>query len=176
MTIENQLFAIGLIVFPSIILYLAFWYTIKKFFSEDQKKREFSYRSDLSKETIQIRLQAAERLILLLERIKPSALALRVNAANQNVSQYQQQLLQAIRSEFDHNLTQQIYISAKSWGYISNAKESVIKLIHESTEELRPDAPALELARSIIEYYSMLEESPIDVAVSELKKEIKYWF
>lgn len=176
MTIENQLFAIGLIVFPSIILFLAFWYVIRKFLIEEQKKRDYTLRNELSKETVQIRLQAVERLVLLLERINPSALALRINPASLNVKQYQQQLLQAIRSEYEHNLTQQIYVSVKSWAYISSAKEGVIKLINEATDELPPNSAGIELARSIIEYYNMLEERPIDLAIIELKKDTKKWF
>lgn len=176
MNLEDNLFAIALVTIPSVLLYFAFWFTIRKFFQENEKKRTLAYRKKVSKEILNVRLQATERLILLLERITPGALALRVDHNQLRVAQYQQLLIKSIRSEFDHNLSQQIYVSEKTWQIIVVSKESIIKLINDSCAELRPDLPAIELGRKLIENYGSIKETPIDLAKKAIKQEIRQLF
>ncbi len=82
--------------------------------------------------TLPLRLQAYERLILYLERISPDSLVMRMSRSNLSVAQFQNELVTSVRTEFEHNLAQQTYISSQSWEKVKSARNSIIKLISES--------------------------------------------
>ncbi len=176
MSETNQFFEILKIVLPLLILYFAFWYTIRKMLKQENKRQLSGLRKKQAKELLSLRLQAYERMLLFLERIKPGALVLRIKSDNQKTAVFQRKLVEAIRSEFDHNLSQQLYVSDKLWKMIIAAKESDIKLVNTVVDELKPDAPAIELARLLIETYAVVDGTPIDEAIAQLKKEMRVYF
>jgi hypothetical protein len=98
-----------------------------------------------------IRLQAYERIILLLERISPSNLIPRLSNAEFNAEEFQQILIHEIRNEFNHNLSQQVYMSDSAWTYVSTAVEQVISLVNSCANALESEAKGSELARAILE-------------------------
>jgi len=97
---------------------------------------------------------------------------MRVNQPGMNCQQLQTQLLSIIRAEFEHNLSQQIYMTSRAWEVIKNAKNNTIKLINTTAGELKPDAPALDLSKGILEKIMEMESSPSNAAIEFLKKEI----
>ena len=86
--------------------------------------------------------------------------------------EYHQQLLSHVRQEFEHNLSQQIYVSAILWETIRGAKENLIGIINKSAEEIGADASALTLSKKIIENYIDEENQAIVIAMNELKNEV----
>jgi len=90
--------------------------------------------------------------------------------------QFQTELLSAIRSEFDHNVAQQIYISTQAWELIKNAKTSVIQLINSTAAQLKPEAQSIILSRMILEELMQQEKSPVAIALEYLKTEIREFF
>jgi NifB/MoaA-like Fe-S oxidoreductase len=91
---------------------------------------------------------------------------------NMSASSLQGELLKTIRSEFEHNLSQQIYMSTKSWDAAVKAKEETIKIINVAGTQLNPEASGMEFAQAVINISSQLTHLPTKDAVDIIKKEI----
>ena len=121
-------------------------------------------------------MQAYERLVLLLERIEPSGLLVRTNMQGMNATQFQSALIQAIRAEFDHNLSQQLYVSTKAWEMVRNVREETIKRINTAAMQLTPEAKSADLASLILINDMDTEQSAIKGALDFLKSEARLNF
>jgi hypothetical protein len=168
----NSIWEILKIVLPAIIVFLTAYFLFRDMLENSQKQREFEFRIKNGKKVTPVRLQAYERLALLLERISPQSLLMRISPNDITAFEYHQQLLSHIRQEFEHNFSQQIYISTILWETIRGARENLIGIINKSAEEINNDAPALALSKKIIENYIDEEDQPILIAMNELKKEV----
>ncbi len=120
-----------------------------------------------------IRLQAYERVILLLERISPSSLILRENIPGTNVMQFQSILIKAIRDEYEHNLSQQVYISKPAWEMVKAAKDEMVKFINNTASSLDGNADSTELAKTIFEISMQTDKLPVDIAIDMVKNEVQ---
>jgi hypothetical protein len=168
----NVLWDILKIVLPALIVFLTAYFLFREMLENSQKEREFEFRIKNSGQVTPVRLQAYERLALVLERISPQSILMRISPHELSASEYHQQLLTQIRQEFEHNLSQQIYVSPLLWETIRGARENLIGIINKSAEEIGRDAPALLLSEKIIENYIEEDNQPIVTAMNELKKEI----
>lgn len=119
-----------------------------------------------------IRLQAYERMMLFLERINPQSMIFRIQKPGMNSLILQTSLLQTIRQEFEHNLAQQLYISAEAWAMVKTAKEDTVKLINTAAASVQPEDDATILSKEIITIQSERNKSTSESALSMLKKEI----
>lgn len=164
------------IVLPSLLVFLAGYLAIERLLREETKRRKSELTQNNQKITTPIRLQAYERLVLFLERISPESLLVRVNQPNITAKKLQTNLLQSIRAEWEHNLSQQLYVSNNAWELTKNAKANVIKLISTTTDKLPPDAPAIKLSQLILERMVELENNPTSFAIDFLKKEVNSIF
>jgi hypothetical protein len=160
------------IVIPSLLVFLAGYLAIERLLREETNRRRAELNASSKKITTPIRLQAYERIVLYLERISPESLLVRVNQPNISSQKFQSVLLSTIRSEWEHNLSQQLYLSAKAWGLVKNAKDNVIKLINTSSDKVDPKAPALVLSKTILDSIVELENHPTARAIDFLKKEV----
>lgn len=167
----NGLWEILKIGIPALIVFLTAYFMFRDMLENNQKQREMELELKNSKLILPIKLQAYERLILLLERISPQSLLMRISPHDLNVVDYQQELLSQIRHEFEHNLSQQIYVSQILWETIRRAKENLVQIINNSADEFKNDAPALVLSNKIIENYLESNDQHIANAVNTLKKE-----
>jgi len=123
-----------------------------------------------------LRLQAYERLVLFLERIHPSNLVVRLNTGDLTAFQLQSLLVRTIREEFEYNLSQQLYISLKSWELIKNAKEETISMINLSTTGLTEQAGSSELVKKVFELTLSRGKLPVESALEEVKLEVQKLF
>ena len=161
------------ITIPALIVAFTAYYAIKLTYDKELKKQVLDLKYQSKQVITPIRLQSYERIALFLERIKPESILLRNISRNLNVSQYQSILISSIRSEFEHNLSQQVYISTALWEVTKKAKEETIKIINLAAAQLSPDAGGNELATKIIELVVDVDPQPSDAALSLLRKEIK---
>lgn len=122
---------------------------------------------------IQLELQAAERFALFLERISPDKLVMRLHQNGMSAKILQSEMLRSIREEFDHNLSQQIYISEGAWELIKNAKEEMVKFISAIGDTMGPKSTGLDLSRKIFESASRVEKLPSEIALQYLRKEAR---
>lgn len=163
-----EIILIGIV--PALIIAFTAFFIVRFFVENEQKKRLLELKYESKNITIPIRLQAYERMAMFLERIEPTQLLFRVNNPELTAYQLQTILLTTIRSEFEHNMSQQVYISAEVWESIRNAKERVINVINLAGGKLLDEATSTDLAANILE--SVAEQSPTAAAMSHLKKEI----
>ena len=138
-------------VLPAVIVFLTAWYILKEFFKQEERKRHLGLLEEKQKLSLPVRLQAYERIVLFLERISPGNLVMRVHKPEMNVKQFQQMLVKIIRDEYDHNLSQQLYVSHEAWELVKSAKEEMVRQINISAAKQDENAPAAELSKSLLE-------------------------
>lgn len=119
------------------------------------------------------RLDAYQRSVLLMERIHPNSLIMRTHNPSLNAKLYQVELTKSVRNEFEHNVTQQIFITPITWGIMKSSKEEVIKLIHIAGSQMEESATSIQLSEKIMEIVAQLEQFPTEIAVDALKKEFQ---
>ena len=144
--------------------------TMQKFFQEEIKLRKEEIKSLNQNITGPLRVQAYERMILFLERISPDNLVLRLHQPDMNAGQLHGEIIRALRSEYEHNLSQQVYLSIGAWQMIRTAKEETAKLVNITVDAL-PSITGLQLGQAIIDTAGKLKKLPTEVAIEYLKKE-----
>lgn len=157
---------------PAVIVFLTAYFVLREMIRKDQKKQRFEMLLQNQKTVLPIRLQAYERLTLFLERITPDSLLMRVSKSGMKVGDLHQALLHAIRTEYEHNMSQQIYVSNRAWEIVKNARSGILKLINTSADSLKPGDPALKLSKLILERTLNVEKHPTQVAIAFLKAEL----
>ena len=137
-------------------------------------KDEFRERFGINNETIKLKLQAYERLSVFAERASLKNLVARTPFGHLNVIDFQLTMMDTLRSEYEYNISQQIYVSPDMWKAIGNLKDQNIFIIHHIAATLPPNAAAIELSRRLLEYATNpnAELSPIvlDALQYEAKK------
>ena len=118
--------------FPAALMLLLTYLLLSSFVDNEEKRRQFYLRKNLQKKALPMRFQAYERIIVLLERISPNRLVLRVKPGNLDVVSYRKALVSAVRDEFDYNISQQVYVSDSSWNHVVSAKSQVVSLINKT--------------------------------------------
>lgn len=167
----DQTFEIVKIILPAGIVFITTYYLVKKFLDHDSRKRVVDLKLGNQTLITPIRLQAYERVVLFLERINPSSMVMRLNKTGSAVN-FQSELLKTIRAEFEHNLSQQIYISNKAWEATIKAKEEIIKIINIASTKVNEESSAMDLAENILVVTSQLTSLPTKVTIDFIKNEI----
>lgn len=129
-----------------------------------KKTQEFQIPTEL-------KIGACERLILFLERINPESFISRLNQGQYTNRDFQLVVLQEIRKEYDHNLTQQLYISDTAWLAYENAKNEIISIINTASSQTKPNGNSMEICNQILQLY-MLNNKGLIAAKSILKREL----
>lgn len=167
----DELFQIALVILPSGVVFLTTYYLVKNFLDHESRKKTLDLKLANQAVLTPIRLQAYERIVLFLERINPNSMVMRLNK-NTSAQLFQAEILKTIRTEFEHNLSQQIYMSSKSWEAVVKAKEETIKIINIAGTKVNADAGGMEFAQAILQVCAQLTDMPSKTAVEAIKKEI----
>ena len=122
------------------------------------------------------RVEAYQRIILLMERINPHSLIMRTYDPKKTAKEFQGNLLTAIRSEFDHNVAQQMFISLQGWEMVKKSKEETIKIINLAAKQLEENASATDLSTKIFELIAEIGDLPTEITVNQLKQEFQKLF
>ena len=163
-------------VLPSAFVFLACFFVIKEFMRKEEQERNEKWRMESRKLISPVRLQAYERIILLLERISPENLLLRVSRPDLTSGQLHSQMLKSVREEYEHNLSQQLYISPQAWQWVKNAKEEVISLINTAAGSVSAEDSASNLGMALMEKSLGKEKISISKAIDYVKKELQSTF
>ena len=158
---------------PAICVLLATWLVMHKFYKSEAEKRLWELKRLSQKEISPIRMRAYERLALLLERTTPEHMLIELNLSEMTTLQVQAHLMHTIRQEYDHNLSQQIYISNEVWDLIDNAKQQTIAFVNSIAQQMPPESNTLDYAKTLITAYRSNGETPNDIALQALKNEAK---
>jgi hypothetical protein len=163
-TVQNIIFGAIFMFFIAIAWLLAEFKGMKDNISE---------RMGINNEVIKLKLQALERFTLYAERSSLKNLISRTSATGMTVVDLQLTLLDTLRSEFEYNVTQQIYIDPKMWKAIGNLKDQNTFIINQLAATLPPDANGIELSKRILEYVASTESELNATVLSALQFEAK---
>lgn len=149
--------------------------------TKDNKQKEMTMLTLQLKEQrqeyfLEPRVEAYQRVVLLLERITPHNLIMRLHNSQKPATVFQQELLSNIRTEFDHNVAQQLFIPIATWEYVKKSKEETIKIINTAAGQLDEEANSFDLSNKIFEIASQLEDFPTEIAIKILKEEFQRLF
>ncbi len=136
-------------------------------------KDEIKERLGINNETLKLKLQAYERLTVFAERVALKNLVSRTSSNGMTVVDLQLALLDAIKSEYEYNVSQQIYVSPQMWKAVGNLKEQHIFIINQIAATLPSQTLAIELSKRILEYVSTTNAELNTVVLSALQFEAK---
>jgi hypothetical protein len=160
------------ITIPALIVFLTAWILLKNMISLDQDKRRQEIILQNSRTVTPIKLQAYERIILFLERISLESLLVRISTTDMSSSQLHTAMLSTIRNEFEHNLSQQIYMSPRAWEVVKNARSNMIRIINTEAETMAPESSGLALSQKLLERIIEIESEPTRAAIDYIKAEV----
>lgn len=164
------------IIIPAGLVVYAMYLMVRSFLNKELEKRMLELKMKNTESILPIRLQAYERMCLFLERITPSNLLGRLSGGNLTSKELQHILLKEIRDEFNHNLSQQLYMSDDAWRSIKTAMENVIMIVNQAITQVDPDSKSIELAKAIIQRSMEEEHDAVEQALSFMKDEIRKVF
>ncbi len=131
------------------VLFLAVIWMITDFAS---LKKDIKEKTSINPDTLKLRLQAYERLTLLAERISLQNLLSRIPNAGLSSRQMQSSLIDAIKQEYDYNISQQVYVSPELWRAVNNLKEQNIYVVNQLASAMPFQASAMDLNKQIIDF------------------------
>lgn len=146
------------------------------FLKNERDNKLISLKTKNTETILPIRLQAGERICLLLERVTPNNLIRRVNTGNYSAKELHKLLLNEVREEFNHNLSQQLYFSDETWESVKNAVEQVITMINRAAQDLNEEARGIDLNKRIFQLYLEKNKDSISQALKNVKSEIRIYF
>lgn len=176
----DQLYQVLLTLLPSIVVFLTAYYLLRQLLGSRNSGQNNQLMADAKREdrkqTLPLRLQAYERLTLFLERIAPGALVFRVHKNSMTARMLHAELLATIREEFEHNVTQQIYVSERAWQQVKMAKEETLRIINIAAEGVGDGANGTALSQRVFETAAKLSHLPTAQAILALKEEVRKLF
>jgi hypothetical protein len=164
------------IVLSGAIIFFIIWQVVKPQLQQLTQSRILDLKKASLGTTLPLRLQAYERLVLFIERINPENMLVRVHVSGTTVCELQQFLVDEIRTEYQHNITQQLYVSAQSWNVISRIKSDSINLINNAAKGLPADASSIELSKVILMHLAGLEDNPYSAGLMLLRHDMEQFF
>ncbi len=157
MSTSELLLLIGFLLLTGVLVWVALEFR--------GMKGELRSRAGINNETIQLRLQAYERLTLFAERCGLRNMVARISPENLNVAQLQETFVQTLKAEFDYNISQQIYISPELWRAMGNLKEQNIYIVNQVSATLQPGANGALLSKSLLELLMANEKADLYAVV-----------
>jgi hypothetical protein len=164
------------IVLPAVVVGIMAYLLMNGYLKYEESKNKLDIERTRQEIILPARMQAYERVVLFLERSTPESLIRRVLKTNSSARLFQSELISAIRSEYDHNMSQQVYMSANSWSQVTTATEETIRLINISASKLPATATATDLAENMLQITSQINKFPTQVALENLKKEFSQFY
>lgn len=172
----NTLLEFGKILIPAAIVLYAVYLMVRSFIQREIDLKKLEVRTRSIETILPSRLQAYERMALFLERISPQNLLIRLNNPSYSARDFQRILLDEIRNEYNHNVSQQVYMGEQVWNQIKNAKEDLIIMINEASSQMNAESMSIDLAKKIFEMVMDRKVDLINHSLTELKKEIQQLF
>lgn len=157
---------------PALLVVFATYLVLKQLHKENERQRRYEFLRDTAQLITPARLQAYERLTLFLDRMNPNNMVMRQPCVSISATVLQNNLLENIRSEYDHNISQQLYVGNDLWIMVKNAKESMLQLVNSCAAQLPTDASGIALASLIIDTYNSADNTALEIALNLLKKEM----
>jgi len=166
----------GKLLIPALLVLYAMYLTVKSVLEKNLEGKEIDLKIKNYETLLPLRLQAYERIALLLERISPNNIMLRLNRPDLTAKEFQIILVKEIREEFNHNISQQIYIGEETWALVRKAIEDTINLINKSAMNMKEEAKSVDLTKAVFAEVMGDQVDSIQYALSQLKKEVSQFY
>ena len=176
MSIQYFLSLIAIIAAGGIITLAIAYYFIKADIHKYLNLKALEAGREQRMHLLPLRLQAHERLIVFTERLNPSNLFLRLHQPGISAAVLQSLVLNEIRSEYQHNVTQQLYISPVSWNVVRKLKEDTIAMVNNAVAGLPGEASGVELSKKVLQHMAGVEENPYELTLELIKRDIHQLF
>ena len=157
------------------VVYIAF-YLFKPYLDKTQNLQILEFKKAVSSQTLPLRLQAYERLVLFVERVNPANMFVRLAGSGLSAAELHLVIVNEIRNEFQHNVTQQIYVSSRAWAVIKRVKDDTLSVVNSALKALPENAGGLELGKITLTHLSKLEENPYEIAISLIRQDLEDLF
>lgn len=162
---------------PSLICAGIVYIFLSKQAKSERMKMQFNLSKQSSKEMMPIKLQAFERMTLFLERISPNQLIMHIREPEMDAADLHRSLIFAIRQEYEHNISQQLYISDSTWQMIVLTKDQLINDINSVYAALGNGGSGIEFSRAYLNFYiERNEPTPNNRCLNILKNEFNAIF
>jgi len=156
---------------PALIVFFTVYTLLKQYLDGQYRMKAAELQQSRQASTTPLRFQAYERLSLLCERIALPNLIMRMRPEGMNVAEYRFALMLGIQQEFEHNITQQVYVSEQLWEIIKMARDHTVEVINLSAEKLEHKADAKELAQFILGLPPENTTGALEQALKAIKRE-----
>ena len=176
MTITHLLMQIIALAVAGTITVIFAYFLLKSDIQNYFRFKSLILKKDQQSALLPLKLQAYERMIIFIDRINPANLLLRLHQPSIGIAALQELVLNEIRSEFQHNITQQLYIDSTSWDILRKLKDDTIAMVNNVVQNLNDGATGVDVGRKILQHMSTIEENPYDLTIKQLKKDIQEMF
>ena len=157
------------------IVWMAY-YLVKPHLDRDEKIQLLEFKKAISNQTLPLRLQAYERLVLFIERVNPANLLVRLNSPAYSAHELYALIMEEVRNEYQHNVTQQIYVTARAWSVVKRVKDDTLGIVNNAIKSLPENATGLELSKAVLGQLSMLGDDPYEIGAGLLRKDLEELF
>lgn len=159
-------------ILPALIVFATVYFLMKRYLDMQYSSEVLRFKQSQAKNTLPIKLQAYERLAMFCERISLDNLGYRLSGGNMDAQSMSNAMLVAIQQEYEHNMSQQVYVSEKLWEIITMAKNQMQNVVSTASSDPSIGNSAAALIEKCMEIQSSMGGSPISTAKSAIKKEI----
>lgn len=161
---------------PALVVYLTVRNMLEQHFAHQLRTKGIELGKENQSSTVPLRLQAYERLSLFCERVAIPSLLLRLRQDGMSALELKITLMLAIQQEYEHNITQQVYVSDQLWQIIKISRDETINFITLVADTIDPKADARELGEALMKYLMSREVTALDKALIAIKKEAGIFF
>ncbi len=147
-------------------------YLVKPYLDKQEQLQLLEFKKSVSSQTLPLRLHAYERMVLFIERINPANMLIRLQAGNYTAAELHALVINEVRNEYQHNITQQIYVSLRTWGIVKQLKNDTISIISNAAKALPQNASGMELSKLVLAHLSQLETDPYDAGLSLMRSDL----
>lgn len=138
---------------PALVVALVVYIMLKNQADNSYKLKLLQLKNKNSKELVPVKLQAYERLTLFVHRTSPESIFPRLTKPGMTAQELKNAIISAIHQEFEHNITQQVYVSNGVWNAIVAYKNTLANVVNDKAKQLDKSATAYDLGKAVIESY-----------------------
>lgn len=182
---------------PSLFLFLTVWLVLRAFLNKeadvvrsilirDTENRRIEVLKTTTKTLLPIRMQAYERMTLFCSRIELSRLIMNTNATEETPAElYKDSIVSQVEEEFNHNITQQVYMTDDLWNILILSKQEVTQICEKiyadlekkyNEEGLEGFPKAQEFLDGLVAYLKVNPQIGYIHAMQAIKKETSILF
>ncbi|MEO6497402.1 MAG: hypothetical protein ABIN95_00235 [Mucilaginibacter sp.] len=161
---------------PGVGVVIVLFYLIKPYLDRFEQLKVLDLKKNTGGQALPLKLQAYERIVLFIERVNPANMLVRLNAPSFSAAELHTIMITEIRNEFQHNVTQQIYVSERAWNVVKRVKDNTVTVVNNAAAALPENATGLDLGKMILVLLSQTEDNFYDTGTALLRKDVELLF